>query len=1229
MSGEHPDPADDNEEEVDELNLPASGSHFKAEHRAEVLDILTAVRDGGEAAHAAGTLRYKRVRDILEEYQEQGVLLRSVLPEFAGLLVEAFWNRATQDKEAVLQPFGSAQIKDLLVSSAPFEEEDEPRTYLHEIAVLAYVLGKVVGPKNLISHLPHDVRQFEYAFYYLIWSLRTHATRTWEIRYFLMLWMTNTVLVPFDLTSIDSGKHETLGLTDILLEVAQHCLGDPGRVRDVGALFVSRLLTRPDIAKSQHLPKFLEWCGTVLAPPEEGAQEGLAESNTAAFAKVGALSALAGVLKYGKRNEISPHLDTISEVLTQDHLTQMNNMLVCKTLVKAIQRLGLVYMKPRVVAWRYQRGMRSLLTNLHASQPGGAHTDAASGVAAPVDEDDDGFAPMEVEPIVGVLIDALRNADTIVRWSAAKGIGRITARLAKPEADDVVEAVLEAFDLYEDSNGWHGGCLALAELARRGLLLPVSFEKVVPITIRALSYEVVKGTYSVGRHVRDAGCYVCWSFARAYSPQDIAEYANSMSARLLATACFDREISVRRAAAAAFQECVGRLGNFPHGIDIVTRADYYNLSNRKRAYLQIAPTVASYDAQYHEHFATVLVENRLAHHDRDIRTLAAEALGELAKAESAEDGIIVTRLVKTLLDRAINSGIVDVRHGAVLGVAEVVKTSCGKLAEDVIAEVVTLMPRIEGARLYRGRGGEFVRTAVCHLITAIANAGVKLPATIEAKTVKGKSLVKTLGRYQQCLDENLGQMSEAVQLAASKAFGAFSAQYFVTYNDAFHGKVTRRLLGLLPADNLPNERRGAALGLGLMPHFVETHTDIIEGLAAVVPVEESPEERDAETRRNACTSLAAVACRMEHEAAYQALDVLAAATQDYTIDNRGDVGSVVRIAAMEGLVSVYLALRSWGAAAKEDYVYLVLTSLLRQATEKLDKVRCAAGGLLHALVTVHGVADHVSDARTKALLAEFGAATVQDWGAPQETYGVLGPLLEADGLRHALLAGIAVSAGGMSVHVSRPAFQCLSEFLQAHEALREDSGNGIAKIIAGNTGNERVILPALGTTDRLLAMDLLPAAAAEEVAKAVREEVRKSTKSIHILLPAVDVLCGVLSALPTQEATDATLHTVLLLIAGRFPKVRSKTGTVLYTTLMIHPQLGKDNPAAQDLLSTLQWDIPDADAVRANRDLLYPLLGLTRPNLHIIKDKPAAAAQKPALRDANADYSSLVRDAGY
>ena len=56
---------------------------------------------------------------------------------------------------------------------------------------------------------------------------------------------------------------------------------------------------------------------------------------------------------------------------------------------------------------------------------------------------------------------------------------------------------------------------------------------------------------------------------------------------LVIVSMFDREVNVRRAAAAAFQENVGRQGQFPHGIDILTTCDYFAVGNRKTCYHEL------------------------------------------------------------------------------------------------------------------------------------------------------------------------------------------------------------------------------------------------------------------------------------------------------------------------------------------------------------------------------------------------------------------------------------------------------------------------------------------------------------------------------------------------------------------------------------------------------------------------------------------------------------------
>lgn len=53
--------------------------------------------------------------------------------------------------------------------------------------------------------------------------------------------------------------------------------------------------------------------------------------------------------------------------------------------------------------------------------------------------------------------------------------------------------------------------------------------------------------------MRDAAAYVCWAFARAYTPEALGAAAAQLAPALIAMACYDREVNCRRAAAAAYQ----------------------------------------------------------------------------------------------------------------------------------------------------------------------------------------------------------------------------------------------------------------------------------------------------------------------------------------------------------------------------------------------------------------------------------------------------------------------------------------------------------------------------------------------------------------------------------------------------------------------------------------------------------------------------------------------------
>jgi hypothetical protein len=75
-----------------------------------------------------------------------------------------------------------------------------------------------------------------------------------------------------------------------------------------------------------------------------------------------------------------------------------------------------------------------------------------------------------------------------------------------------------------------------------------------------VQFDVRRGQSSVGSHVRDAACYSYWAFARAYAPSILKPFVPELSRSIVLAFLFDREVNCRRAASAAFQECVGRQG---------------------------------------------------------------------------------------------------------------------------------------------------------------------------------------------------------------------------------------------------------------------------------------------------------------------------------------------------------------------------------------------------------------------------------------------------------------------------------------------------------------------------------------------------------------------------------------------------------------------------------------------------------------------------------------------
>ncbi|KAG0313904.1 hypothetical protein BGZ97_009783 [Linnemannia gamsii] len=1136
-----------------------------------------------------------------------------------------------------------------------------------------YVLNficKTRGYKTIVKFLPHEVADLEPALEFLKMQ---DKRRVWETRYVLLIWLSLMCMIPFDLKTIDSQAtkdSDRIPLVDQMIERGKTYLKCAGKDRDGASLFLARLLTRKDTCRV-YLPEFVHW-----------ARDSLQSETPNLIESIGIMGTLCWIFKLGQREVLLPIADQLEELLAGVEAKEslVSNSAVKKYIVKLSQRVGLCLLKPRVAAWRYQRGSRSLASNLApdtVKQGGSAgKMDKVSMTIADEDEDDENFdVPDAVENVIERLMNGLRDRDTIVRWSAAKGMGRMSNRLPKEMADDVVGGIFELFseDVFELPNGepdissvsehtWHGACLAIAELSRRGLLLPHRLTEVIPWIILALKFDVKRGAHSVGSNVRDSACYVCWSFARAYTPDVLDVHVRKLSNTLIAVSVFDRDINIRRASSAAFQENVGRMGIFPHGIDIVTVADYFSLGNINNSFLNVAPYIAGFE-EYRRYLSEHLVDVVIAHWDIAVREVASESMARIAVLDlDFACNNIIPALTKnaTSLDSTV-------RHGALIALGRTCKAVKAhsdipveeRIAPEVLQAITQVVPSTPEFTL-SGFGSEHTRQALCVYINCLSEAAWPLGDSANQAAV--------LESWKGIIYTTLDRVEEPLQKLGSQTFRALIGQYGITETE-FQQCLARIRPG---AEYLG--QRGFALALGEIDYkdarYSGYATKVIEALnvtanhnpAAAGGLEIKP---DAESRRNAINSVTNIIKVLGTDykqvispsLSNKILQMYFRGLEDYSVDHRGDVGSWIREASMQGLqtmVPIVARLDHHLTPAQADQHYLsdedhvqVLAKLLQQSVEKIDRIRGAAATAMVAIL--YAEVDPEAEAAASVIVAEKSEGEKDEskkrepeyvlkiphreevmkvveksdemnliWLQASEVYARIVQLLHLPEYRSELLLGFVISAGGLTETLVRHSSSCLTGFISSLPLTTSDImdvddttsstptmtlvefANEIQKIIDRYEGQDRLIVPLLEVLDLLFESGILLMLNHPSdfdfapMVKFVRRQTIKC-KDTRKLCASIRTFCGLCGL--GGKVKNAILLELLRLLVHPFPKIRRTTADSMYLMLSGSvEEVTKEGEEVGKVLVETDWNLA-VGVLTPVRDRLYPLLGLEKPKL--------------------------------
>uniref|UniRef100_A0A8D8W262 Tubulin-specific chaperone D n=2 Tax=Cacopsylla melanoneura TaxID=428564 RepID=A0A8D8W262_9HEMI len=1146
---------DTKEENLEEGVFPGCTLEYFQEHK-EVLELIKSVEIiiDDKSNYETSLQKFKF---IMEQYREQAHLLDSHLEE---ILEEVIVRVRNVNADMNLK---------------------------HTLFKYLYMIVSVRGYKVIVKKLPHEVGDLKPVLSMLEEQDSTDL-ENWQTRYCLLLWLSIIVKIPFDMSRFDTGESGDSSVMQRILTISQTYVLSHDSCNKIAAYLVSQFITRTDV-KQVHLQPFLTWC----------TQYFLSGNSRDDFCKYGPLSALASILKFGKREDILPHSEFLLTTLTEAHINTDSYRLTRRYYVKLIQRLGLTFLKVQIAPWRYKRGNRilSVETNDKAKD---RTQDLPTTETITQEEEEDFEVVPQVEEIINELFETLRDKDLTVRWSAAKGLGRVTNRLPKGLADDVIGNVLEYLSPREKDPAWHGACLALAELGKRGLLLPHRLPAAVTAILKALVYDEPKGYCSVGSYIRDAACYVCWAFARAYDHRTLEPFVQDIARGLLIVTCYDKEVNCRRAASAAYQELVGRQGgNLPHGIDILTRADYFSVGLRQSAYLDISVYIAQYDA-YTRPFIQHLVARKVEHWDGEIRKLTTKTLPLLVPLDKE---YFLNEVIDQLLIK-IDSIDLNARHGATLSLGEVVRVlselGC-QIPDQTKDRIRDIVKNYRQKKQLQGLSGEMTRQACCYMIEQLCLADSHIISTDWIVLINESVQHEALSVR--------GQACEALPVLCSRQYAGD------TTGSSFESLIQLYLSQLKSPNPVPREGHSKALGV-LPPFMLLPHLPlIIEGLIECTHITPGTATWSF-ARKNAIEALHNIVDKLSGERIVlqfvpKLFECYLTGVEEYTKDSRGDIGRHTRQASMKALQGLLVTCTVLDPSVlTEDNVNNTMGALLKQAVERIDQLRAVAAEIFVALLHHEPTIPHL--AHRQELLSIFKPETISSvtWSTEIDSFPLLSQVLACDTFTLPLLEGFIMSIGGITERLVKYSVKYFLAFVKSAPSSKLlQICNHILSLFKKYSSNDDLIIPMMLFLDKLLSSYVINNvleesnfAFTDELFKLIKEELN-GCRNLKKLKIGVEVYCQLLQF--TSTRSDSLIR-LLLFLTHPFAFLRKHASLRLYETLMIFStELTEDGTLTEEdldrslkLLSETDWlECKDKEMLRSVRDQLGQIHGVKLPRM--------------------------------
>lgn len=1066
---------------------------------------------------------------------------------------------------------------------------------------LLYIFCKVRGYKVIVRLLNNEPRYVEP----MLSAVRNWETvrppsglssNVWEEKYIMLLWLSHLMLAPFELSTLsttnDGFSNAALqslshGLPDVAVDVLHlgfQNLTSPSKERESAVILLVRLALRRDM-------QLLGLAGKLVDHAVHALVEAPQERTASVYPAIGHLSLLYALMNLGTDTEVAPFLK------------------------KAFQATSVLLTSPldRHASIRGSAPARKLLIKLtrvcltHAV----ALMDTASNL------DSDSVNTMLEEGIQNYL-DALGDKDSPVRLAASKALSIVALKLNNDMAAEIVEAILASLSediLVEDPTTnrlmakterpddetaqmrrnvsavdplkWHGLMLTLGHLLFRRSPPSHLLADIVEALILGLEFEQRSnvGT-SIGNGVRDAACFGIWALSRKYATKELepikrahvagmgdstVDEAHSVlqliAVRLILSACFDPSGNIRRGSSAALQELIGRHPDtIIMGIPVVQVVDYQAVARRSRAMMQVAVDVAGLDPVYHDALLRALLDWRGARAaDADSRRWASVAVLKLNATTTIlmKETLLGKMANEVQALKAKNLGTTaGARHGLLLSMASAIRSisAIDSSEHSKPRQLLTTLPLSAITGDLEGRMNndmELVIEAVGSFVQALAESLSADSENLQTSTASAMQAMLGIINHSTVMC-NKPKATEACAGAASELFQKLDSQGQTHLLDSWLTTASQKRSDLVC--------KGRLTALAHIHCLAKSHPSsqakIVTFFASII----TNSTIDAiETRTTAMDALTTLLQRHSSTSPPSPVNLpalqsaLFAGLNDYTNDQRGDIGSLLRLSSLDA-VEVFCALRSprdvlHNEAEQINLVTHLSPTIVRLAAEKLNKVRHRAWRCLRLC------SEMLMDQQPPPLLHPEAVSTAFEHLSDVSTQGyfaALMPLLQSPSraVRRQLMLGLASSAAGTTEEIGRACCAAVVSFRmrRGREEARRVGREVVVTVLAvlkgdgeGEPMNDHQVIPMLDFLTFLLEQDFLPMAILQP---GDEDAMWNAVQKFHLPVSSmerVEALIRLYYAFLTYPTLRSrTLDKLTRLLLHRYPKVRNAAADTLY-----------------------------------------------------------------------------------